>query len=965
MSLPASEFFRGLQKTIKEEMPDFNFTVDVDIPVSTASAFLTAVKKEAANKKTRDAGWRELQRLAQDHLEGGDKYWYLSDLSRVAEHYHQVFAASGIVQFVQKYIDQATSDVDWKELARFASIIEDEHTYRQACQKLGAMGGSIRDKKIRMALADLVKYHQGKIVGEELNQVDSSSIEDLKSRARDSFQGMIEATVKAQVRKAMTLDEDLVKKAREEELVSQVAQIPDATGWAKYYAGLCSKGVMTTSDMLKMVGKALEVTPGPALEEFKRVTQAMEGGLADGMPDDKFDATQLEMGVKVEMEHTNDPKLAKEIAKDHLTEIADYYTRLTKMENEAKQNKKSTLTVEQVELAREAGKLLMQLDAMNEELKNMDPQELGYPNIIAARDELEARYEKIKQELAPYMTSQEGIAKAPEIEVSPAIEPPIPQMAAASTPGKQAVTTSGDPQIELLLHQGKSTAQIAMILGIPEEEVKAALAGKTWRGQASAKPKYTKKILSYLEKKADTGKAKFDGSLWTVKSVNQYDVAVLEPIDGGPEVQVPMDKIKMLTPSEFNKAMADKLGLSPAKEPKVEPAPAPAPAILTPAAAPVVPKAPMPTAPKPAPVGSVPAKPIASQKKADDVDTAIGEAGKAKQKSIETIEVGRPVRIEGEPENPFYGQTGLVEKVYDDGYVGVRLRNTKDYLLRFKEDLAGVSQEDYTEKAGEPLSAPDVAGDGGLSAGKTGSTTHIADIGESVTVKSDDGEFFTGEVKDSWRDEVTGDLNLLIENPEGEQVVAPTTWVTVTDSEIKDTVEDKAAVAKTADMDEAFNTAVHYIQKGKDMKTVLENMRELHPDVNPHQLMDAYMTAVHWVKGGSKKADLGFKRGDIIEVNGSRKMVISVKASGLWVVGDEEANPTFIKAEGLSKVQRLGTKKQADWLPNEYKPLLDEFLTSHHRYDDNPGTPTAKHIFKLWLQASHPEVYEKLYQDAK
>ena len=47
------------------------------------------------------------------------------------------------------------------------------------------------------------------------------------------------------------------------------------------------------------------------------------------------DPKELAMGVKVEMEHTTDPEIAKRIALDHLEEIDDYYTRLKKMEEEA------------------------------------------------------------------------------------------------------------------------------------------------------------------------------------------------------------------------------------------------------------------------------------------------------------------------------------------------------------------------------------------------------------------------------------------------------------------------------------------------------------------------------------------------------------------------------------------------------------------------------------------------------
>ena len=49
-----------------------------------------------------------------------------------------------------------------------------------------------------------------------------------------------------------------------------------------------------------------------------------------------FDVRQMKMGRNVEKEHTDNPKLADEIAKDHLAEIPDYYTRLNKMEADAK-----------------------------------------------------------------------------------------------------------------------------------------------------------------------------------------------------------------------------------------------------------------------------------------------------------------------------------------------------------------------------------------------------------------------------------------------------------------------------------------------------------------------------------------------------------------------------------------------------------------------------------------------------
>lgn len=44
--------------------------------------------------------------------------------------------------------------------------------------------------------------------------------------------------------------------------------------------------------------------------------------------------SQLSKGISVELEHTKDKKIAREIALDHLSELPDYYDRLEKMETE-------------------------------------------------------------------------------------------------------------------------------------------------------------------------------------------------------------------------------------------------------------------------------------------------------------------------------------------------------------------------------------------------------------------------------------------------------------------------------------------------------------------------------------------------------------------------------------------------------------------------------------------------------
>lgn len=51
-------------------------------------------------------------------------------------------------------------------------------------------------------------------------------------------------------------------------------------------------------------------------------------------PDSDFDPDQLAAGVEVEKEHTDDIAFSKAIAKAHLAELPDYYTRLAAMEAE-------------------------------------------------------------------------------------------------------------------------------------------------------------------------------------------------------------------------------------------------------------------------------------------------------------------------------------------------------------------------------------------------------------------------------------------------------------------------------------------------------------------------------------------------------------------------------------------------------------------------------------------------------
>jgi len=79
--------------------------------------------------------------------------------------------------------------------------------------------------------------------------------------------------------------------------------------------------------------------------------ELIPGGLSSGRPDSDFDPEQIAMGIEVEKEHVikftdkgnvrkfkdSDLEKAKEITKDHLAEIPDYYSRLEQLEEGAKE----------------------------------------------------------------------------------------------------------------------------------------------------------------------------------------------------------------------------------------------------------------------------------------------------------------------------------------------------------------------------------------------------------------------------------------------------------------------------------------------------------------------------------------------------------------------------------------------------------------------------------------------------
>ena len=84
---------------------------------------------------------------------------------------------------------------------------------------------------------------------------------------------------------------------------------------------------------------------------LKRAVE-VPGGLAEGKPDKRYDREQLAKGVGVEMEHTDDPEAAKDIAKDHLEENQDF----AGQENEAEPYYDALAKQEEMAEAKHKGK---------------------------------------------------------------------------------------------------------------------------------------------------------------------------------------------------------------------------------------------------------------------------------------------------------------------------------------------------------------------------------------------------------------------------------------------------------------------------------------------------------------------------------------------------------------------------------------------------------------------------------
>lgn len=79
-------------------------------------------------------------------------------------------------------------------------------------------------------------------------------------------------------------------------------------------------------EMARRWSKETDLSALPELKDF--FPDRLHGGKADRRSPSDFEPEELRMGIRHELEHTDDRAIAREIAMDHLAEDPHYYSDL-------------------------------------------------------------------------------------------------------------------------------------------------------------------------------------------------------------------------------------------------------------------------------------------------------------------------------------------------------------------------------------------------------------------------------------------------------------------------------------------------------------------------------------------------------------------------------------------------------------------------------------------------------------
>ena len=193
----------------------------------------------------------------------------------------------------------------------------------------------------------------------------------------------------------------------------------------------------------------------------------IKGGAADKSKPSDFNNKQLEMGIKVEMEHTSDKSIAKEIAMDHLKEFPDYYTRLNTMEDKAKKETvKKSLRSRWELMKKDFDHESAFMDIEIEDKDKKEDEEEGGENEDTATESDEGGEPDIDQMLSEMGAGDEG--ENPEEESDTATESDdeeIPEDVVAEAGGEEEVDKMSEEDISSMMKEmGYSASEIAHVV---------------------------------------------------------------------------------------------------------------------------------------------------------------------------------------------------------------------------------------------------------------------------------------------------------------------------------------------------------------------------------------------------------------------------------------------------------------------------------------------------------------------
>lgn len=104
--------------------------------------------------------------------------------------------------------------------------------------------------------------------------------------------------------------------------------------------------------MLHKFAEKLNIDPSEIETKIYRILSSFLAGGKSGGKKNQVDMNELKQGIQVETEHTGNSRLAEKIARDHLSEIPDYYSRLAKMEAEALKGIAKSILEDRIEKAK-------------------------------------------------------------------------------------------------------------------------------------------------------------------------------------------------------------------------------------------------------------------------------------------------------------------------------------------------------------------------------------------------------------------------------------------------------------------------------------------------------------------------------------------------------------------------------------------------------------------------------------